>query len=295
MRRLALLAAVLMIAGLAPATALAEEHVHSDNMTFLGNLEYAAATPDGTANYGTDIEFADLEVPRVRPNGQVRGTETRQFALAGTYDNGLQIVDISDPEQVSLASVYDCGVLQGDVQVFTQDGRTYATYTSEDSSSIRTESRCVQELVPGADEDVTKAYGTYIIDVTDPYAPVGAAFISVPEGSHNGSVHPSGDFFYNSNAALIVDSALPAIEIYDIADLATRSTPPQRVGELPLPTRPGLGTESHDITFNAAGDRAYSAALSHRPSSSTPPTRPGRRSSPASSTRPSTSSTRPTP
>lgn len=29
-----------------------------------------------------------------------------------------------------------------------------------------------------------------------------------------------------------------------------------------LPLRPGLGTESHDITFNDEGTRGYSAALS---------------------------------
>ena len=32
--------------------------------------------------------------------------------------------------------------------------------------------------------------------------------------------------------------------------------------DLALPARPGLGTESHDITFNEDGSRAYSAALS---------------------------------
>jgi hypothetical protein len=32
---------------------------------------------------------------------------------------------------------------------------------------------------------------------------------------------------------------------------------------LPLPPVPGLGSESHDITFNETGTRAYSAALSH--------------------------------
>jgi hypothetical protein len=51
---------------------------------------------------------------------------------------------------------------------------------------------------------------------------------------------------------------LPAIEIFDISDLAM----PAKVGELALPTRPGLGTESHDITFADDGRRAYSAALS---------------------------------
>ncbi len=44
----------------------------------------------------------------------------------------------------------------------------------------------------------------------------------------------------------------------DISNLAA----PRKTGELALPTRPGLGTESHDITFDKSGDRAYSAALS---------------------------------
>ena len=35
-----------------------------------------------------------------------------------------------------------------------------------------------------------------------------------------------------------------------------------KAGELALPLRPGLGTESHDISFSTDGTRAYSAALS---------------------------------
>jgi hypothetical protein len=50
----------------------------------------------------------------------------------------------------------------------------------------------------------------------------------------------------------------PAIEIHDISNPAA----PAAVGELAIPTRPGLGTESHDISFNDEGTRAYSAALS---------------------------------
>ena len=37
---------------------------------------------------------------------------------------------------------------------------------------------------------------------------------------------------------------------------------PEKAGELALPPRPGLGTESHDISFSTDGTRAYSAALS---------------------------------
>ena len=71
------------------------------------------------------------------------------------------------------------------------------------------------------------------------------------------TVHPSGNYLYNSNSDLIT-SIQPAIEVVDISELSA----PSHVGELALPTRPGLGTESHDITFNTSGTRAYSAALS---------------------------------
>jgi hypothetical protein len=81
--------------------------------------------------------------------------------------------------------------------------------------------------------------------------------VHVEQGSHNQTVHPSGNYLYNSNSDLIT-SYEPAIEVFDISDFAA----PRKVTELALPLRPGLGTESHDITFNEAGDRAYSAALS---------------------------------
>ena len=49
-------------------------------------------------------------------------------------------------------------------------------------------------------------------------------------------------------------------------DRGRRHLRPGRAARTPAssrcPTRPGLGTESHDITFNADGTRAYSAALS---------------------------------
>jgi hypothetical protein len=46
--------------------------------------------------------------------------------------------------------------------------------------------------------------------------------------------------------------------VIDMTDLSA----PRTVTELALPTRPGLGTESHDISFSTDGTRAYSAALS---------------------------------
>ena len=99
--------------------------------------------------------------------------------------------------------------------------------------------------------------GTFIVELTNPLAPKTVSFVGVEQGTHNHSIHPSGNYLYNSNSDLMT-SVQPAIEIYDISDFAA----PYKVRELALPTRPGLGTESHDITFNTAGDRAYSAALS---------------------------------
>jgi hypothetical protein len=102
---------------------------------------------------------------------------------------------------------------------------------------------------------------------TDPAQSV--SFIEVPAGSHNMTVHPSGDYLYNSNSDLIT-STRPTISIFDIRD--PRS--PVKVQDYRIPFVPAsLGSESHDITFSADGTRAYSAALSQTLSS----TRPTRR------------------
>ncbi len=256
MRRTAFRAilALALLVGLLPAVSAASagaaEGTASDNMRHVKNLPYQFKYGQ-TRSFGTDIEFAELG--------------GRQYAFAGSYDNGLQIVDITDPENAQIAAVYDCGVLQGDVQIFKQGDRTFATYTSENTSAIKVESRCVRELAPTATAaNKRPAYGTYIVDITDPLNPTSAGFISVPEGSHNGTVHPSGNYFYNSNSNLYTNTITdkggqPGIEIYDIRNVRE----PRRVAQLNLPFVPAsLGTESHDLTFNTSGSRAYSAALS---------------------------------
>ena len=105
MRRLCILTILSLVVLAAPAAAAAPPGEHSPNLTFVKNLQYA---PDngGTPNYGTDIEFATIAGKR--------------YALAGSYKNGMQIVDITRPGQASIVSTYDCGVTQGDVQVFRQ-------------------------------------------------------------------------------------------------------------------------------------------------------------------------------
>jgi hypothetical protein len=252
----------------------------SDNIEHVKQLEYADRYGTG-ANKGSDLEFATIEVaaeaaedPAAQP-GQGKGkglakrggstepaTEARTFAFAGAYTNGLQVVDVTDPEQAEIVAVYDCAIAQGDVQVWQQGERWLAAYARDSgyASATRTGSACFQEaeaLGFGAPDELGP--GTFIVDVTDPYRPTLASFVSFPKGSHNQTVHPGGDHLYNSNSELITSVAGEVgIEVVDISDLRN----PVEVAFVPLPIRPGLGTESHDVTFNADGTRAYSAALS---------------------------------
>jgi len=266
-RVLVVLVALLLLT--VPESSAADGAVHSPNLTPVANLAYPERYGTG-ANQGTDIEFA-----RLKHKGTVR-----DFALAGTYDNGLQLIDISKPSTPALVGRYDCGVSQGDVQVFSRGGRTFATYTMDAGYTLQDTSRCVQEAKALGLLQPTTAHpldidpigavapdtaygragiGTYIVDITDPTKPKTVSFVGVPKGSHNQSVHPSGDYLYNSNSQLYTTALNAGIEVYDIRDFAK----PRLAAVLALPPVPGLGSESHDITFNEAGTRAYSAALSH--------------------------------
>ncbi len=221
-----------------------------ENMEFVANRPYDILPSATRGMAGTDIEFA-----------RIGG---RDYAFGGSYFNGLQIFDITDPTNPVKTAVYDCQVLQGDVQVFAQDDRVLATYTADSTfKAAGAASRCGTDLGIAPNQ-----LGTVILDVTDPANPFSVSFAPVPEGSHNMTVHPSGDFLYNSNSDLLVrtplgpnstSSASPKITIFDISTPET----PVKVQDFPLPYVPlSLGSESHDITFNADGTRAYSAALS---------------------------------
>ncbi len=195
----------------------------------------------------------------------------KEYALSGTIRNGMQIVDITDPRNPRLAAVYDCRITQGDIQVWKRGSRILATYTADaaiaptDGQGMRSEliqrcfdSQCVKEAnANGSDIDGSEV-GTFIVDLTDPTKPKTVSFIEIRRGSHNQTIHPSGKYLYNSNSELIT-SMQPEINITDVSDPEN----PQKVQDFRLPFTPtSLGSESHDIFFNASGDRAYVAALS---------------------------------
>ncbi len=266
--RSALLSAALLTAllpGLPSASAdrtdaqvAAEEGTGSENLVHVANLPHAPG-PGGVAAKGSDIEFATLDVTGLPQAEALDVGGVRDFAVAGTINidgvanSGMQIIDITDPENPQPAGLFECTNGQGDVQVFTRDdlgGRTFATYTTDSSGT--TSSQCYQDAAD--DKGFTgEDSGTFIVDITNPYAPELVHFVTIPRGSHNQTVHPSGKYLYNSNNELT--RGLGFVEYFDITDL----TDPIELGEIPLET----GIDSHDITFNAEGTRAYSAAITH--------------------------------
>ena len=215
-----------------------EESGESANMRFIANLQY---NKSGEAQNGSDIEFMRL--------GQ------REFALAGTLREGLQIINITDPRNPRRVAVYDCAINQGDVQVWRNGGRVLASYTADSTfGAVGAASDCGQDLKVSPDQS-----GTVIVDLTRPRNPSSVSFIPVAEGSHNMTIHPSGKYLYNSNSDLLTAGPDPAIAIFDVSN----PRKPEFVRNFPIPFVPtSLGSESHDITFSKNGNRAYSAALS---------------------------------
>jgi hypothetical protein len=251
--RLPLLCALLVAAFAQPVVAHPDEVVHSDNFNFVATVRYpddkrgadsVLVGPRLDTQGGTDVEFATLTIPDVAglPAG-VEAGQQRDFAFAGTYRNGLQIMDITDPTAPQLLTTYDCNLLQGDTQVFTRDGRTYVTYTNDTNGGR--DSACFR------DAGTKIKQGIFVIEVTNPYAPKAVGFVAIPRGSHNATVHPGGQYLYNSNS----EGNQGGIEVVDLSDV----TKPRVIETVPL----GAGEDSHDVTFNAAGTRAYSAALDH--------------------------------
>jgi hypothetical protein len=174
------------------------------NMTAVANVPHRGVTTPQAAQSGSDIEF-------FRAKG-------RDYALAGTLRNGLQINDVTDPTAPVKTAVYDCPVTQGDVQVFRQKNRVLATYTADSRiGATALGAQCVREANALGFALDGSELGTFLVDLTRPSAPRTVGFAEVAQGSHNMTVHPSGRYLYNSNSDLITNTT-PDITIFDIAD-----------------------------------------------------------------------------
>jgi hypothetical protein len=215
-----------------PAGVNATEGSGSPNITPLANIRYPVVSGWPWPG-GTDLEFF---------NAVVGGTEHR-FVVAGSYQNGMRIIDVTDPADPVVVSTYDCRIYQADIQIFERDGKRYVAYAVDDYSRTDIGSACFRDLP----EEVVVRYGTFIIDITDPAAPQAVSFIPFSQGSHNVTV---GFYLYSSNADL---PGTGTVEIFDITDLEQ----PEVAQMVDL----GATLPSHDVTFSEDGTRAYVAAL----------------------------------
>src|SRR5687768_14903103 len=105
-------------------------------MRHVANLQYDRS---GEAQNGSDIEFMRIG--------------SREFALAGTLDKGMQIVNITDPRNPRRVATYDCDISQGDIQVWTRDGRVLASYTADGTvGAAGAASKCGRDLRLGPND-----------------------------------------------------------------------------------------------------------------------------------------------
>lgn len=251
--------AVIGLAALLVATLGAHEDPElrtSDNVRFVTNVTFDTPYDDASAA-ATDMDFMTAAVEERVPRGRSeRGgppqTVERDFAFVGMYKNGMQVVDITEPEQPQVVATYDCAVAQADVFLFERPdlGRTFVAYSSDViASQTHYSSRC------HADNDVEEGqYGTFIIDVTDPYDPQSVSFIPFPRGTHQVTIDPSGMWVYSSPSA-VVTTQPGQLHVADVSD------PWNPGGAQPIELLTGL--DAHDIIFSEDGDRAYAAALTH--------------------------------
>jgi hypothetical protein len=191
---------------------------------------------------GTDLEFATI------PDDE--GND-REYAVAPSEAGygqpaGLRLIDITDPTAPVVTGFLPCDVSQNDVQVF---GTTVFMGVDYDDKPAE----CFDQA--GA----APTTGLLAIDIADPTKPTAVGFVPVALGVHNSTLHPSGEYVYVSDSELTPVTSEPAgrqlgrINVIDVRDLSNMT----EVFTLPLPT----GLSSHDVDFNEAGTRAYSAAI----------------------------------
>ena len=274
MRRLAVSTVLALLALAAPAAA---QDAHSPNLSHVKTLPYEARNGDD----------AELRAP-TSSSRRSAGASTRWPAPTTT---ACRSSTSRDPDAARIVAVYDCGVTQGDPQVFTRGERTYATYTSDTFGDGT--STCYREAAAlgfdAIEEDGTGRNGTFIADITDPLAPATVSFVPVEQGSHNQTVHPSGNYLYNSNADLIT-----SVDAGDrgLRHLRPRAAAQGRRAGAPDAARPRHRVARHHLQ-RGRRPRLLGGALAGRDHRHH---RPGARrsSSRASSTRRSTSGTSPT-
>jgi hypothetical protein len=195
---------------------------------------------------GTDIEMFSRTLDAYQaPDGSMVAPEQpteRHFAFVGS-SGPARIVDITDPTQpYVVAAMQDCSISQGDPQV-TADGML-AAIAKQGTGTCR---------IPGG-AAMSSGGGSALVDLANVYNPVVIGVVNQTGGSHNHTIHPSGEYLYISpSTAFPGGPGNSTIPIWDISNPRA----PKFVKNF---TAPGDGP--HDVRFSPDGKRAYVAAVS---------------------------------
>ncbi len=188
---------------------------------------------------GTDLEFVTIK----KRDYAVAPSETSSGGVGA-----LRIFDLTaNPAKPKLVGFLPCDVTQNDVQI-----RGTTVFMGVDGGTSGP-AGCFEKL------GIEPALGVLAVSLANPAKPTPVGFTPIKYGAHNTTLHPSGDYLYVSDSELTPKQGEPAgqmlgrINVVDVRNLKAM----KEVFTLPLPT----GLSSHDIDFNAKGDRAYSAAL----------------------------------
>lgn len=167
------------------------------------------------------------------------------FAFVSTHNNGMHVVDVSDPENPVEVAVVDCS--GKDIDVTRVGARLIVTISSQGDDGC---------------PDAAPQGGLRLVDVTNASAPVVLGQVPLKYGSHTHTPYGDTGFVYNSAYNLASNPlASPKdhsrSEIIDIRDPSA----PKVVGEFLFPaTSSSIGC--HDILAEPELDRAICGGIS---------------------------------
>jgi hypothetical protein len=188
---------------------------------------------------GSDVEFVSKTVSVC--SGGTCQNESRDYAIAGVLSQPARVIDITNPRAPVEVATLPCAMNQNDIQI---SGNLVLQSADSTSGSCKR-------------PDGSKTTATIgISDISDPRAPKLVGTLKEARGAHNATVHPTQPIVYISDSDLAnTDGNGAQIHIWDFSNPAA----PAKVQSWSyLPQH-----SPHDITFNAAGTRAYAASISH--------------------------------
>lgn len=197
------------------------------------------------ADLGTFVEFFSPTI--VDETGQ---DVTIDIAIQGVNDMGALLWDVTDPTQVELLSIINCGYHQADVGAYQlEDGRWILAIGGDD---VTAHEDCLSSQLSPYFDPTQPVAGTgdevmAFFDVTDPTRPQALSSVATQEtaigGSHTIEMQPNLPYAY------IVTALDPRIEVVDFSDPEN----PEIVATVDTPGNP------HAFRISDDGTRGYSA------------------------------------